>query len=343
MVSALHSPKLRGAAAVALLVALLGFPLVFRGPFPMHVMIMTFSFATLGVAWNIMGGYAGMFSFGQAAFFGIGAYASSYLVTAHGVNPWLGLLIGGVLAALTAAAIGYPCSNLRGHYFAIASIAFAEIVRTHFNNWKLVGAAEGLSIPMSRLGFWSFQFHQDKAPYYYIALGFLGIALLVCQWVANSRMGYYFRAIKESHDLAMGLGISFVRYRLYAIMIAAFLSAAAGTFYAQYVLYLDPESVLVLPISVQVVLVTMLGGAGALFGPVIGAAILVPLSEITRIKLGHKGTGIDMIIYGTLITLISVYQPKGVWGLFAALGRKRAAPSPPAPPGPLVAPQGGAR
>jgi branched-chain amino acid transport system permease protein len=308
------------AAVVAIVLA--AFPFVFTGPFPQHVMILAFLYATLGVAWNIMGGYAGMFSFGQAAFFGIGAYTSSYLFITYGINPWLGLFIGGVFAAATAALIGYPCSHLRGHYFAIASIAFAEIIRTHFNNWKLIGAAEGLSMPFVASGLASFQFN-SKTPYYFIALAFLAVALVVCWWVSTSRMGYYFRAIKESHDLAMVLGISFVRYRLIAIMISAFLSAAAGTFYAQYVLYLDPESVLVLSISTQIVLVAMLGGAGSLFGPVIGAAILIPLSEITRIKLGEKGTGVDLILYGALITLISVYQPNGVWGFLTRLGVTR--------------------
>lgn len=330
MVTDLRRRVVGWVAAGSTAVALLGFPLLFSGPFPLHVMIITFLFATLGVAWNIMGGYAGMFSFGQAAFFGIGAYTSSYLLTSHGVNPWIGLLAGGLMAALTAVAIGYPCSNLRGHYFAIASIAFAEIVRIQFNNWKLVGAAEGLTIPMQRPGLASFQFHQDKAPYYYIALAFLLVALAVSWWVAHSRMGYYFRAIKESHELATVLGISFVRYRLWAIVISAFLSAAAGTLYAQYVLYLDPESVLVLSISVQVVLVAMLGGAGSVLGPVIGAAILVPLSEMTRVKLGHRGTGVDMMIYGALITLISIYQPKGVWGLLSSLAGRRPPPAGPA-------------
>ena len=331
MVIAGKARRLAAGAAVAL--GLLLFPVFFRGPVPLHVMIMTFLFALLGVAWNIMGGYAGMFSFGQAAFFGIGAYASSWLSTAHGVSPWLGLVAGGVLAALTAAAIGWPCSNLRGHYFAIASIAFAEIVRIHFNNWRLVGAAEGLTIPMKPQGLASFQFHDSKAPYYYVALAFLAIGLLVSRWVSTSRMGYYFRAIKESHDLAMVLGISFVRYRLWAITLSAFLSAAAGTFYAQYILYLDPESVLILPISVQVVLVAMLGGAGTVLGPAVGAAILVPISEFTRIEMGHKGTGVDMMVYGALIWIISVYQPKGVWGFLASLGsRRRAAPAPAAAP-----------
>jgi branched-chain amino acid transport system permease protein len=286
------------------------------------VMILFFMFAIMGVAWNIMGGYAGMFSFGQVAFFGIGAYTSSFLLMSYHVNPWLGLIAGGLVAAVVAAAIGYPCSNLRGHYFAIASIAFGEIVRTHFNNWKLVGAAEGLSLPMLDEGFKNFMFHSSKLPYYYIALAFLIIALIACYIVSTSKMGYYFRAIKESHDVAKVLGVNVVWYRLLAIMMSAFLTAMAGTFYAQYVLYIDPESVMLLPVSVQIVLISMLGGAGTLMGPVVGAAVLIPISEVTRIWLGHKGTGIDMLIYGFLITMISVYQPKGVWGLFSNLGKR---------------------
>ena len=307
---------------IIVLILVILFPLVFSKPFPQHVMILIFMFGMMGVAWNIMGGYAGMFSFGQVAFFGIGAYTSSFLLITYHVNPWLGLIVGGVIAALVGAAIGYPCSNLRGHYFAIASIAFAEIVRTHFNNWKLIGAAEGMTLPMLEESFENFMFHSSKLPYYYIILAFLIIALIVCRFVATSKMGYYFRAIKESHDVAKVLGIHVVWYRLIAIMISAFLTAMTGTFYAQYVLYLDPESVMILPISVQIVLISMLGGAGSVMGPVIGAAILIPVSEITRVMLGHKGTGIDMIIYGALITLISVYQPKGVWGLFSQIGKR---------------------
>ena len=151
-------------------------------------MILVFMYAMLGVAWNIMGGYAGMFSFGQAAFFGIGAYTSSFLLVTYQVNPWLGLIAGGIVAAFVAAAIGYPCSNLRGHYFAIASIAFAEIVRTHFNNWKLVNAAEGMSLPMLDESLSNFMFHSSKVPYYYIILAFLLLAishLLFCGDVEN--------------------------------------------------------------------------------------------------------------------------------------------------------------
>ncbi len=302
---------------------LLAFPLVFTDQFRIHVMIMFFMFAMLGVAWSILGGFAGMFSFGQVAFFGIGAYASGFLLVTYNISPWIGLVVGGVVAALVAAAIGYPCSNLRGHYFAIASIAFGEIVRIIFTNWKLMGGAEGLTIPMLDEGMGNFMFHSSKLPYYYIMLGFLIVALVACRLVATSKMGFYFRAIKESHEVAEVLGVNVVWYRLLAIMISAFLSSMAGVFYAQYILYLDPESVLILPISTQIVLVAMLGGASTVLGPVVGAAILVPLSEYTRVWFGYKGTGVDMIIYGALITIISMYQPNGVWGYLTALGKKR--------------------
>ncbi|MGZ3595764.1 MAG: branched-chain amino acid ABC transporter permease [Syntrophales bacterium] len=307
---------------LTVLALLLIFPMVVTQIFPLQIMILVFMYAMLGVAWNIMGGYAGMFSFGQAAFFGIGAYTSSFLLMTFHVNPWIGLIAGGVVAALVAAAIGYPCSNLRGHYFAIASIAFAEIVRVHFNNWTLVNAAEGMSLPMLDESFLNFMFHNSKVPYYYIMLAFLLLALVVCYFVATSKMGYYFRAIKESHDVAEVLGVNVVRYRLIAIMISAFLSAMAGTFYAQYVLYIDPESVMLLAISVQIVLLSMLGGAGSVMGPVIGAAVLIPIAEVTRVWLGHRGTGVDMLIYGFLITIISVYQPQGVWGLLSRIGNR---------------------
>ena len=301
------------AVSGAVLAFFIVLPLV-SSPFGQHVLILTFLFAMCGVAWNVMGGYAGMFSFGQASFFGIGAYTSSFLLLTFRVSPWIGLAAGGIISSLLAAAIGYPCSKLRGHYFAIASIAFAEIVRIVFTNWQLVGAAEGLTIPMLKESFAHFMFHSSKLPYYYIILAFLLLAVAVCHWVSTSKMGYYFRAIKESHEIAQVLGVDVVRYRLYAIMISAFLTSMAGTFYAQYILYIDPDSVMILPISVQIVLVAMLGGASTVLGPVVGAAVLVPLSEYSRAWLGYKGTGMDMIIYGTLITVISMYQPDGVWG-----------------------------
>ncbi len=318
------------ATGIVVLLLLIVFPLFISQPIHIHVMILVFMFGMLGVAWNIIGGYAGLYSFGQVAFFGIGAYTSSFLLVNHGINPWLGLIAGGCTAAVVAASIGYPCSNLRGHYFSIATIAFAEIVRIVFNNWKAVGAAEGLTLPMDNPSFSHFLFNSSKLPYYYIMLAFLLLALAVCYFVATSKMGYYFRAIKESHDVAEVLGVNVVLYRLIAVMISAFLSAMAGTFYAQYVLYIDPDSVMLLPFSVQIVLISMLGGAGSIMGPVLGAAILIPASEYTRMALGAKGTGIDMLIYGFLIMMISMYYPEGVWKLLSRIGGRKTRTSLPA-------------
>jgi len=310
-------------AGVTVLLLLIVFPFFVHHPIHLHVVILVLMFGMLGTAWNIIGGYAGMYSFGQVAFFGLGAYTSSYLSVNFGLNPWIGLLAGGCVAAAVAAAIGYPCSNLRGHYFSIATIAFAEIVRIVFNNWKRVGAAEGLTLPMDKPSFSHFLFNDSKQPYYYIILAFFLISLVVCYFVATSKMGYYFRAIKESHRVAEVMGVNVVLYRLIAVMISAFLCAMAGTFYAQYVLYIDPDSVMLLPFSVQIVLISMLGGAGSILGPAIGAAILIPASEYTRIALGAKGNGVDMLVYGFLIVVISMFYPEGVWSLISRIGRKK--------------------
>jgi len=309
------------AYGVMAMACLICFPLVVSSTLVQHIMILFLMFAMLGVAWNIMGGYAGMFSFGQVAFFGIGAYTSSFLLMAYHVNPWIGLVAGGVAAALVGVGIGYPCSNLRGHYFAIATIAFGEIVRTHFNNWKLVGAAEGLSLPMLDEGLRNFMFHSSKVPYYYIILAFLLLSLTVSYLVSTSKTGYYFRAIKESHDVAKVLGINVVRYRLLAVMISAFLTAMAGTFYAQYVLYIDPPSTFGLMISIDLCIISLIGGLGKLFGPVIGSFVFIPLVELTRVYLGSEGQGIDLMLYSLLMIAVAILRPQGLSGLFARGGR----------------------
>ena len=234
---------------------------VVDGLFPMHVMILVFMFAMLGVAWNIMGGYAGMFSFGQAAFFGIGAYTSSYLLMTFQVNPWLGTGCRGDHGGLGRGGHRISLLQPEGALFRHCQHRLCGDRRVPISitgRWS--DAAEGISLPMLDESLCNFMFHTSKLPYYYIILAFLLLAIGVCYFVATSKMGYYFRAIKESHDVAEVLGVNVVRYRLIAIMISAFLSAMAGTFYAQYILYIDPESVMLLAISIQIVLISMLGG-----------------------------------------------------------------------------------
>ena len=293
------------------------FPAVFTLPFPRHVMIMIFLYGALAAAWNIIAGYCGQISLGQAVFFGIGAYTSSVLFKETGLTPWAGMLAGVVLAVVMSQVMGYPVFKLRGHYFAIATIAVGEIVQALVVNWDWIGGARGVFVPIKRPdSFVNFQFHQSKAFYYYIALGLLLLALGVTRLIERSRRGYYFRAIREDQDAAAALGVNVAREKLWALAISAALTAMGGTFYAQYLLFIDPESVFPLTLSILICLVAVLGGVGTLWGPVLGAVVLVPLQEGTRVMLGGTGKAIDLLLYGALIIVVAVVQPGGLMAFF---------------------------
>lgn len=302
---------------------ILAFPFLFTRPFPQHLMILIFLYGVLGQAWNLLGGYAGQVSFGHAIFFGIGAYTSTILLSRWNVNPWLGMLAGAAVAVLVSIIIGYPCFRLRGHYFAIATIAAGEIIRLIFVNWDWIGGARGLFVPMLDESLLNFQFHTTKAPYYYIALTLLVASILVTRWVERSRPGYYLMAIREDTDAARSVGVDATRYKLFAMIISAFFAALGGTLYAQYLLYIDPDSVLPLALSVRICLIPVLGGTGTLWGPLIGAAILIPMAEFTRVYLGGGGGGIHLAVYGALIMLIAVFEPGGIMSLVKRFRKRR--------------------
>ncbi len=318
-------PVLTRGLLLAGLLAALAFPAVFTLPFPRHVMIMIFLYGALATAWNIIAGYCGQISLGQAVFFGIGAYTSSLLFRDAGMTPWAGMIAGVALAVGVSQVVGYPVFRLRGHYFAIATIAVGEIVQALVVDWDAIGGARGVFVPIRRPdSLVNFQFHQSKAFYYYIALGLLLLALAVTRRIERSRAGYYFRAIREDQDAAAALGVNVRREKLRALAVSAALTAMGGTFYAQYILFIDPESVFPLSLSILICLVAVLGGVGTLWGPVLGAAVLVPLQEGTRVMLGGTGKALDLLIYGALIIAISVFQPGG---LMALLARARTAGS----------------
>jgi branched-chain amino acid transport system permease protein len=288
-------------------------------------MIMIFLYGALATAWNVLAGYCGQISLGHAVYFGIGAYTSTLLVREAALTPWLGMMAGAALAVAASQAIGYPVFRLRGHYFAIATIGVGEIVQTLVINWDRVGGARGLFVPIKRPdSLLNFQFHESKAVYYYIALGLLVLTLGATWWLERSRRGYVFRAIREDQDAAASLGVHVAREKHVAMAVSAALTALAGTFWAQYVLFVDPESVFPLSLSILICLVAVLGGVGSLWGPVLGATILVPLSEGTRVLLGGTGKALDLVIYGALIMLIAVFQPAGLIGLARRVARGRA-------------------
>jgi branched-chain amino acid transport system permease protein len=308
----------------AVLVAL--FPLVVTRPTWQNAVILMLMTAQLGVAWNILGGYAGQVSLGHAAFFGTGAYVSSLLSLKLGLSPWLGMIAGGVTASLFSIVVGWPCFRLRGHYFAMATIAVVEIVQAVVNGSEALGGAVGLYLPLTERGLAGFVFNRSKLPYHYIALALLALTLLVNWLVARSRAGYYLRAIKDEPDAARSLGVSLTRYKLYAIALSSFFAATGGTLYAQKELFVDPGSTLSTALSIKMALVVILGGVGTLFGPVLGAAVLTAIEEATRILFGGSGRGTDVVVYGLLIVLIAVYQPAGLMGWIGDWWRGRRSP-----------------
>lgn len=309
--SSLLAPKTLLLLAVLILALLL--PLIVKDPSHQNLAILILMAAQMGVAWNIIGGYAGQVSLGHAAFYGLGAYTSTLLFTQLGVNPWLAMLGGGILAAVISLAIGWSCFRLKGHYFAMATIAVAEIIQIIFTNWEFAGAAVGLTVPMDKQG-WATLIFSEKTPYYYIALGLLLLTLLASYAIEKSYLGYYFRAIKDEPDAARSLGISLSKYKQIAFAASSFFTAIGGSLYAQKELYIDPGSVLHTGLSIKMALVSILGGVGTLFGPVVGAGVLTVIEEGTRSLFGGSGRGTDLIIYASLIVLIAVYYPTGVLG-----------------------------
>ncbi|MDR1164000.1 MAG: branched-chain amino acid ABC transporter permease [Candidatus Accumulibacter sp.] len=307
------TPKQRNTLIVSGMGFALVLPFIVSNPSHQNYLILVLMFAQIGVAWNILGGYVGQVSLGHVAFFGIGAYTSTVLLVSVGLSPWIGMLIGGVVAAFFGLLIGWICFRFKGHYFTMATIAVAEILQVLFTNWEGVGGAVGLYVPLDQQGWWAMVFN-SKLPYYYIALGLFAVTLLANWAIEKSFLGYYFRAIKDDPEAARSLGVSLTDYKLVAIAISSFFAALGGSFYAQKELFIDPGSVLVTSLSIKMSLVTILGGIGSLFGPLVGSALLTGIEEATRQILGGSGMGIDLIIYASIIIAVAIYYPTGIIG-----------------------------
>jgi branched-chain amino acid transport system permease protein len=316
-------PALLALGGLALLAVL---PTVMRNPYILHMLILCLLWTLLGQSWNLLGGYTGQVSFGHAAFFGMGAYTTGILVKS-GLSPasaWWGLLLGGLAAALVSAVIGWICFRLRGPYFALSVLALSEVLRLVALNWKsLTHGAEGiLFIPA----------FNSKAAYYWIILALAALCMAVIRWVMNGKLGFYFLAIREDQDCAESLGINATKYKLISLLISAFFTGVAGSFYMNYMGFIDPGIVFSIhDISVMMILVTMLGGVATTWGPAVGAAIYILMSEAFRtyLKSGH------LVFFGVLIIVIIIFFPQGIVGtLREMLQRRRRRLAPPAGSGP---------
>ncbi len=329
----------------ALIVAGLGIvPLVVKNTYALHIMILIFLSILLGSSWNILGGYTGQYSVGHAAYYGIGAYTTLILWEYHHVAPWYGAWAGTAVAVVVALIVGTTCFRLRGPYFVLASIAVTEIFRfTALNLKNLTNGAEGIlatEIPPLTVHGRVITDFLTKVPFYYAGLALVIAVIAVTRLVERSKLGYYFQAIREDQDAARSLGINLTFYKNAALVISAFFTALGGSLYAVYVGFIDPPTVMGLDISVQIVLVCIIGGVGTLYGPVIGALALIPLSEALRSNfiaeelinwglasadsatgrflkenLGHA----HVLIYGILVVLVILFMPEGILGFLRKL------------------------
>lgn len=290
-------------------------PLVVQKDYFANIIILTFFFAALSSAWNILGGYAGQFSVGHATFFGIGAYTSTLLFLSLKISPWIGMIAGGILAAIFGVLIGWPCFRLKGPYFVLATIAVNEIMRLLASHFKgLTNGSVGLMIIMSQPSPQNFLF-SGKMAYAYVAFLLMMVLILVSYKVERSKIGYYLVALREDQDAAASLGIFTARYKLYAMMISAFFTGIMGTFYAQYFLFIDPDIAFSVDLSVHMVLIAIIGGTGTLLGPLLGSIILTPLDGLLRLWIGSAFSGLSFIIYGLVLVASVILLPQGLANL----------------------------
>jgi len=286
-------------------------PLIQRNPYILHMMIMVFIWICLGQSWNLLGGYTGQVSFGHATFYGIGAYSAGLLYFHYKISTWYGMILGPMMAMVFAIPLGLICFRLRGAYFALAMLAFAEVLRLVTTNWISFtnGSVGILIVPIA-----------GKIFYYYMALALAAVSFYVIYRVVNSKWGYYFVAIREDQDAAESMGINTAKYKLFSLLISAFFTGLTGAFYMNYMAFIDPHVVFSLvDVSIMMILVVMLGGAGTLYGPAIGAVIMVILSEVFRSYFGHA----NLLILGILIIFIIVFIPDGVIEIRRLLKRKK--------------------
>jgi branched-chain amino acid transport system permease protein len=298
-----------------LAVAMLVLPVAVPSPFAIDIFIRVLLFAFIGVAWNLMGGYAKQLSLGHAAYFGLGAYTSTILLIRFGISPWIGLLAGGVVAMLASLPIGALCFRLRGPYFAIATIATAQVLMLLFLKFRdFAWGAEGTTIPNLGNAPLMMQF-DSKAAYYYIVLAMLALGLAVTYAIERSWMGYYLVAVGEDEDAAEAIGVNALQIKRHIYLISSFLTALAGTFYVQYIYFIDPNTAFSFNVSVEAALVSIVGGIGTLWGPVIGTVLLEATSALLQSWLGGSHGGVQLTVYSLILIAVILWRPTGLIGV----------------------------
>jgi len=302
-------------AFVIFIVIVLAFPWTVKLAYARAVMIKFLLFALFGLGWNLIGGYGGQVDLGQAKNVGFGAYATA-LMMLHWHTPfWLTIIPGMLFATAESFAVAYPMFRLRGHYFAIATLCVALVWKELFVFWEWTGGARGVEIPIQTApNFTYMQF--GSVGYHYFIFGLFMAEFLFMNWFRKSRLGFQLQAVRDNEDAAASLGINVTGTKVKTYCITAALGAVGGSFITAYYLYIDPELVMPLDLSILIAMTVMVGGAGSIWGPIIGAAILIPLDMYLGAWLAGGGRyGIDFMIYAFIIMIIAAREPKGIWGI----------------------------
>ena len=310
-------------AGFVVVVGLLPLGLSDRGE---SIAVRTLIIALLAVGWNLMSGYGGLFSFGHAAFFGIGAYTDAYLVVEHGISPWMAMAAGALLAALAGTLIAYLCLRYRlaGAYFALATFAFAQLFLLVVQNVEALGKTEGFNLPiLPEESLWMMQFEAGSSMYLWIPLGLLAASLALVIAFTNSRAGQRVQAVRDDETAAESLGISIMKYRLIPVALSCAIAAVAGAYYTQYYFFVGPTQAFGATVSVEAIVPAVIGGIGTIWGPVIGALVVGPLAELISALLRDPPqslsfleglTGLDIVVYSVLLIAIVIFMPKGIYG-----------------------------
>jgi len=305
---------MRSVAPIVIVVAVLAaVPLVVQSNVTLNFLVVALMIALAGQGWNILGGYGGQYSFGHAAFFGTGAYVTAILQMRYGVNAWpafaLGIL-GGALVGAVVGALSF-CSGLRGSYFALVTLAFAEVLRIVASVAPITGAGVGTLVKLD-LRFAALQF-ESRAIFYWVILALVAVALIVTHLIERSRFGAWLVAVRENEDAAMTLGVNATAVKLAAMVISAAITAAAGCFYTQYFLFVDSGIAYGTWMSIEALLVPIIGGVGTLFGPLLGALVVRVLGEAALLVTGGA-PGLDLVVFGCVLVLVIGFSPRGLMG-----------------------------
>lgn len=299
---------------LGVLAVAIAFPFVFSSSFMVNFGVLALFYAFIGQSWNISGGFAGQLSFGHVAFFGVGAYASTIVQMRFGFSPWLGLpvaalagaLVGGVIAVLSFRA------GLRGSYFALITLAFAEVLRIVSNSISITGGGLGMLIPL-KVGAANLQF-AERSGFYFLILALAALSVALAEWLRRSRFGAQLAAIRENEDAARALGINVFVEKVKVMLLSGAIGGVGGCFFAQYFLYIDPLIAFGVDKSVEMLLVSMIGGSGTVYGPLVGSLLLALVSDVTRTLTQIQG--LSLVLYGALLVVIIAYLPNGLIDLF---------------------------